>query len=496
MRKEIIGPHYTKEECAIFEKYKKYAGGADVYSIHIECWKAFEELEKIRGTYMELFCNHFEDLKYYALMYHDVTLFYDINLLDMAFFAQRKNKIIGYKNKILSTNSLKSEVIQIYYQLGGKFINFCAKHLGITWNRLAISIRYQYSTYLRIKEQDFQKRFGVYMLSEEQCEIIVLYKNEIDKYSPYVQSRLIRGERLIEGTSIRQKPNSLNQNICGWINSCKSYSKIKWEEERIERERKAELERLEYERRMEKYRFNKRNFHERDKNITFRQIDHVYIVNGIALDSVTTFVNNAFPKFNSEFHAKRKAKQLGISPEEVLEMWNKKGKESRDLGTAMHSKIENYYLGSDSVETDAYKLFKIFANKIELKPYRTEWAVYDWEHKIAGTIDFVDYQNGEYIIYDWKRSEKIIDNGIPVKIYKYGEKGNYPLEHLDNTPYYHYALQLSLYKYILEKNYGMKISDLRLGIFHPTYNKPYVLKMPYLKKEINDIFNLRSEVIF
>ena len=108
----------------------------------------------------------------------------------------------------------------------------------------------------------------------------------------------------------------------------------------------------------------------------------------------------------------------------------------------------------------------------------------------------MDYQNGEYIIYDWKRSEKIIENGMPVKINKYGEKGNHPLEHLDNTPYYHYALQLSLYKYILEKNYGIKISDLRLGIFHPTYNKPYVLRMPYLEKEINDIFSLRSEILF
>lgn len=47
-----------------------------------------------------------------------------------------------------------------------------------------------------------------------------------------------------------------------------------------------------------------------------------------------------------------------------------------------------------------------------------------------------------------------------------------------------------------ENNYGMKISDLRLGIFHPSYNKPYVLRMPYLEKEINDIFGLRSEVLF
>lgn len=78
----------------------------------------------------------------------------------------------------------------------------------------------------------------------------------------------------------------------------------------------------------------------------------------------------------------------------------------------------------------------------------------------------------------------------------YGEKGNYPLEHIDNSPYYHYALQLSLYKFILERNYGIKIDKLRLGIFHPTYNKPYLLEVPYLENEINTIFNLRSEVIF
>ena len=173
-------------------------------------------------------------------------------------------------------------------------------------------------------------------------------------------------------------------------------------------------------------------------------------------------------------------------------MWERKGKESRELGTELHKKIENYYQGISSLEDDTFKLFLMFADKVELKPYRTEWVVYDEKHNIAGTIDFVDCQNGEYIIYDWKRSDKIIDNGMPIKISKYDEKGNHPLEHLDNTPYYHYALQLSIYKYILENNYNIKISDLRLGVFHPTYNKPYVLRIPYLEKEINDLFKLRS----
>ena len=734
------------EEQKIIDKYQKYTSRYNVLSIPIKYWDDFKEFESFQITYDYLFRKHFEDLKYYALMYRDVELTYDIIDSDMIFFAQRKNEIIGYKKKILGDCSLKSRVVQLYYEYEPMFIDFCNKFFKIEeWNRDGRKVAYNYCLYIDAKQGNYRpSRFSVNKLTDEQCKIILTNKNEIidcnpsialsiadfktqkqfieDFFIPFFYSqntfstlikkyittyinqnfpnsnwedyinlfkpkvlrlRTIKGYdyfnnhlnykgediNILEASKPKLKlyPNRLrvmsdsyimweltlksqctyeeylelrkrserleeerynkeynaideenrqiikiweninsqivelkkqrqeelkdeydtiikdledilfeNSNIWSYIyedknslyeyinkmynedfkrfwlndsNNCRAYLKnhrkytgivesffdleitnIKYvesteykdfiskqfergnldnwiktasrlakkeeEQEQIERDRQVELERIEYEKRMEKYRFNKRNAHARDKNIILRQSDHIYMVNGIALDSVTTFVNNAFPKFDAEYHAKRKAKQLGISPEEVLEMWEQKGKESRDLGTAMHSKIENYYLGNDSEETDAYKLFKMFASKIELKPYRTEWAVYDLKHNIAGTIDFVDYQNGEYIIYDWKRSEKIIENGMPVKINKYGEKGNYPLEHLDNTPYYHYALQLSLYKYILEKNYGMKISDLRLGIFHPTYKKPYVLKMPYLEKEINDIFSLRSEILF
>lgn len=296
----------------------------------------------------------------------------------------------------------------------------------------------------------------------------------------------------------------LMEQNCSWMIDCACddfrQQQRKEEEEKKrnqeEREKKLEAERQEAEARKEKFRFNQRNKHPLDSTISFRASDHLYIVNGVCLESVTTFVSSCFPKFNTELHAKQKAGALGISVQEVIEMWERKGKESRDLGTAMHKKIENYYQGIDSANDDAFNLFRIFANNIKLVPYRTEWAVYDWEYKLAGTIDFVDYQNGEYTVYDWKRSDKIIANGMPIKTNKYGKKGNYPLEHIDNSPYYHYALQLSLYKFILERNYGIKIDKLRLGIFHPTYNKPYLLEVPYLENEINTIFNLRSEVIF
>ena len=291
--------------------------------------------------------------------------------------------------------------------------------------------------------------------------------------------------------------NSYRILIREWRDAIESMWKRENEKERIQREKELKLRRKEEEKRLEQYRFNIRNRHWRDRNVSFCEADHVYIVDGTPLDSVTTFVKNCFPEFDSEFHAKRKAEALGITKEAVLEMWDKKGRESREQGTAMHKKIESYYLGKEPSTDETFELFKIFADKITLKPYRTEWAVYDWEQKIAGTIDFVDYQNGEYTIYDWKRSDKLIaKNGLPIKNNQYGEKALPPIENLDDSPYYHYALQLSLYKYILEKNYGITVSKLRLGIFHPSNNKPYVLEIPYLRNEIDVLFGLRSEVIF
>lgn len=269
-------------------------------------------------------------------------------------------------------------------------------------------------------------------------------------------------------------------------------------ERQVKIEEKEEAERIEAIKRREedrRRRYNTIHRHCRDRFLSFDEISHTYTVDGNTLQSVTNIVENCFPKFDAQLHAKTTAAKMGMTEEEVIAMWERKGKESRELGTAMHQKIESYYQGKQPYEDDAFRLFKVFADKVKLEPYRTEWAIYDTDYNIAGTIDFVDYQNGQFTIYDWKRSDKIIANGMPVKVSKYQEKGLYPLEHLENCAYYHYALQLSLYKFILEKNYDIKVSDLRLGIFHPSYDKPYVLKIPYLENEVKTLMELRSEII-
>lgn len=469
----------------------------------------YKELESYYTTYKELFENHYDDLKLYALMYRNVWLHdYYNDAISVIYFAEKYNEIVGYKKKLEEDRfSLKAQIALMFYENEALFPHVCEKYanVNLSKHRKKTPLINALKIYRNL---NIPYVFTISNMTEEQCELILTNKGNIKndylllhgKYdSPNVEVYNDLKKHNYRISSFHEKSwlwerkseisNMYEHLFSKWINSKK-------EQEEIEEQKRLEQRRLQEEIRTEKFRFNKRNHHYLDDEIIFYKADHSYSVNGVNLESVTTFVSNCFPKFDMRLHAKQKSEKTGVSFEFIFNKWKQMGIESRNLGTDMHSKIENYFLGNDSEEIDAYKLFKIFADKVELKPYRTEWTVYDWEHKIAGTIDFVDYQNGEYIIYDWKRSEKIIENGMPVKINKYGEKGNYPLEHLDNTPYYHYALQLSLYKYILEKNYGMKISDLRLGIFHPTYNKPYVLRMPYLEKEINDIFSLRSEVIF
>ena len=500
---------FNEEEIEEFpHKYYKYL-------------RAIYDLCPYWERYYELSLSNTDDLLLYAMMYRNVMISERWNnIFDKHFFVQRREQIIGYKKQIFESNNktCKMQVLQLYYEYGSSFEDFCRSVLGKTisihnttefiWNGQRAFVLKDLLHLDNLLSGRLDKVYSINDFSESECSKLLEHKNELLSaykrksyiYRVGVKTIRTRYEGEIDLSTARLKNIVRGRHaslIHNWVISLRPIL-VREEEKELKRQEEEERKRREgEEKRLEQYRFNMRNKHWRDDSISFRKADHQYIVDGTPLDSVTTFVKNCFPEFNADFHAKRKAESLGITKEEVLEMWDKKGRESREQGTAMHEKIESYYLGK-SVSTDStFELFKIFANKITLKPYRTEWAVYDWDQKIAGTIDFVDYQNGEYIIYDWKRSDKLIaKNGLPIKNSQYGEKALPPIENLDDSPYYHYALQLSLYKYILEKNYGITVSKLRLGIFHPSYNKPYVLEMPYLKNEIDTLFELRSEVIF
>ena len=88
--------------------------------------------------------------------------------------------------------------------------------------------------------------------------------------------------------------------------------------------------------------------------------------------------------------------------------------------------------------------------------------MFDEDSGITGSIDMV-YKNddGLFFMCDYKRSKEI-------KRSNRWQKGCSPITaDVEDCNFNHYSLQLGLYKAILEKNYGIKISGTFLLVLHP-----------------------------
>ena len=232
------------------------------------------------------------------------------------------------------------------------------------------------------------------------------------------------------------------------------------------------------------------NKHERDDAIKFYKEPHIYEVNGEKMDkSVTKLVHDCFPEFDKNAVSKKihkshfenkKSQYYQMTQEEILDKWEKNKNEACELGTFLHESIELYYndiqCENNSVE---YTFFENFKNEFyTLIPYRTEWEIYYEEKSIAGSVDMV-FKNPDntYSIYDWKRSKTIAKSNH----FEFG-KGDF--DHLPNCNFWHYSLQLNIYKYILELKYNFPIKDLFLVVMHPNNTNYIRLECPNLQNEV------------
>ena len=242
---------------------------------------------------------------------------------------------------------------------------------------------------------------------------------------------------------------------------------------------------------------------EQDTKLSFEPKEHIYIYNGERnLIPVSTVINYFFESFDSIGLSEKVAKRDGKEQSEVLEEWDCKGCESREVGTFMHTQIESYFSGKPMVDQtifsykgnyininkkvsikDEITYFTNFLRNINIKPFRTEWHIFDLELGIAGTIDLICRNGNGFDMYDWKRSRKASPNET---VWRNGKNG---LNHVPDINYYHYAIQQNLYRYILEKNYGIVINNMSIVVLHPIYNDYRKYVIPKMDKEIRIIIN-------
>lgn len=240
-----------------------------------------------------------------------------------------------------------------------------------------------------------------------------------------------------------------------------------------------------------------------DNRLGFEPKEHIYILDGVSqLKAVSDVVAHFFFPFDILKQSERYAIKHGISQIEVLELWDANGAESREVGTFLHEQIENYLKGGSvslgypftyngeivkykniiSIEKE-FSFFSQFMQESGIEPFRSEWRIFDEQHKIAGTIDLICRNGSQFDIYDWKRSTKVSPNA---PVWQYGTNG---LEHVPDTSFYKYALQQNLYKYILENNYGIKINRMHLIVLHHEYHRYVKYEVPHMDKEISIILN-------
>jgi hypothetical protein len=248
------------------------------------------------------------------------------------------------------------------------------------------------------------------------------------------------------------------------------------------------------------------NRHPRDLCIEFDEPTHKYTVNGTSekWTSCTGFLHNFFPHFDPDSTIKKmmksktwpQSKYYGMSAKEIKDQWNASGKEASEAGTAMHLGIEMFHNGTmpdaSTQSSIEWKYFQNFWNDHghDLEPYRTEWEVWSEEHRLAGSIDMIyrKKSDGTIVIYDWKRSKEI-------KTTNDWDSGYGPVKHLPNCNYWHYTLQLNIYKWFLETFYGCTVSDLYLVIVHPDNTNYRRLRLNILKEEVIQMLECRKRAL-
>jgi len=220
-------------------------------------------------------------------------------------------------------------------------------------------------------------------------------------------------------------------------------------------------------------------------DITLERDSHRYILStnpDLEFISATTFISQFFEKFEAEKIAKKlvsvSPKYMGMTVDEVLAMW----KESANHGTIVHEELEEYILNKSPLTEPKAVQGMNWLNKYKMKSnfeIYPEVIIYSEELKISGTVDLLlhDKNSNQWIIMDWKTSKK-----IDTKSYK-NKRGILPASsNIEDTKFNHYALQLSLYRYLLEEYYNLKISQHL--IVHLKDEQCIGLHVPYMKNNI------------
>ena len=268
-------------------------------------------------------------------------------------------------------------------------------------------------------------------------------------------------------------------------------------------------------------------------SLIFKPENHEYISVGgenIQWTSVTSFISQFKPHFDAKSQAaksakNRKSKWYGMSEEEILNQWAAESSRATGLGTWYHNQRESDICELESIQKDGIDIpiyRPIQTDGIKYAPEQKlkegiypEHLVYLKSVGLCGQSDLVEVIKNKINITDYKTNKEIKTAG-----YKNWEgkvaKMLPPVNHLEDCHLNHYALQLSLYMYMMLKH-NLKLQPGELKIHHilfeevgkdkfgypitardmvtgdPIVKDVVIYDLPYLKSEVVSMIHYKQE---
>lgn len=188
--------------------------------------------------------------------------------------------------------------------------------------------------------------------------------------------------------------------------------------------------------------------------------------------------------------------------EGVLQLWDYKNKFACAKGSTCHEFAQSLWSGNEwkwidfnddhnynmaviKIQNQAHNFYDDYKDRLE--HLADEFVVGSPEYDICSAIDhlFINKLTGGLVLVDYKTNSDIH------KTEKYAKDMKVPLQHLKDFTLNHYYIQLSIYRYLVEKYTNLKIEEMFIVYFSENIENYEIIEIPYLKDEVETILELR-----
>lgn len=240
----------------------------------------------------------------------------------------------------------------------------------------------------------------------------------------------------------------------------------------------------------------------------FFEEDHHYECNGKRVGiSVTRLIEEYSNPFDQQAIAEKVALRDNKDITQVLQEWEYKNKFACEKGHFAHEFAQSLWSGiiyqenikSDlkDIKTPLSKIKQQATNfyndfKDKFTHIQDEQLVGSEEYNICSAVDhlFLD-ENGNVWLIDYKTNSILKGYNDDEKNRRYTKKMLIPLQNLKDDALHHYYLQLSIYKYLIEKYTNIKIYKTMIVYMSENVENYELIETPYLENETKEILEIR-----